>query len=143
MAKYGRGLICLTLTRERCKQLNLPLMKTDTDSKHETNFTISIEASEGVTTGISAYDRAHTIRTAVMPDATSNDISRPGHIFPLRAKKGGVLRRAGHTVARTTCSTHPIWRTPTPQSRLPSGFPCCWASTAHPSPPCSRSGARC
>ena len=70
MSKYARGLICLTLTRERCKQLNLPLMKTDTDLKHETNFTISIEAPEGVTTGISAYDRAHTIRTAVMPDAT-------------------------------------------------------------------------
>lgn len=99
MSKYARGLICLTLTRERCKQLNLPLMKTDTDSKHETNFTISIEASEGVTTGISAYDRAHTIRTAVMPDATSNHISRPGHIFPLMAQPGGVLTRAGHTEA--------------------------------------------
>ena len=99
MSKYARGLICLTLTRERCKQLNLPLMKTDTDSNHETNFTISIEASEGVTTGISAYDRAHTIRTAVMPDATSNHISRPGHIFPLMAQPGGVLTRAGHTEA--------------------------------------------
>ena len=99
MSKYARGLICLTLTRERCRQLNLPLMKTDTDSKHETNFTISIEASEGVTTGISAYDRAHTIRTAVMPDATSNHISRPGHIFPLMAQPGGVLTRAGHTEA--------------------------------------------
>ena len=99
MSKYARGLICLTLTRERCKQLNLPLMKTDTDSKHETNFTISIEASEGVTTGISAYDRAHTIRTAVMPDATSSHISRPGHIFPLMAQPGGVLTRAGHTEA--------------------------------------------
>ena len=99
MSKYARGLICLTLTRERCKQLNLPLMKTDTDSKHETNFTISIEAYEGVTTGISAYDRAHTIRTAVMPDATSNHISRPGHIFPLMAQPGGVLTRAGHTEA--------------------------------------------
>ena len=99
MSKYARGLICLTLTRERCKQLNLPLMKIDTDSNHETNFTISIEASEGVTTGISAYDRAHTIRTAVLPDATSNDISRPGHIFPLMAQPGGVLTRAGHTEA--------------------------------------------
>jgi len=99
MSKYARGLICLTLTRERCKQINLPLMKNDTDSKHETNFTISIEASEGVTTGISAYDRAHTIRTAVMPDATANDISRPGHIFPLMAQPGGVLTRAGHTEA--------------------------------------------
>ena len=99
MSKYARGLICLTLTRERCKQLNLPLMKNDTDSNHETNFTISIEASEGVTTGISAYDRAHTIRTAVMPDATSSDISRPGHIFPLMSQPGGVLTRAGHTEA--------------------------------------------
>ena len=99
MSKYARGLICLTLTRERCKQLNLPLMKKDTDSKHETNFTISIEASEGVTTGISAYDRAHTIRTAVMPDANENDISRPGHIFPLMSQPGGVLTRAGHTEA--------------------------------------------
>jgi len=99
MSKYARGLICLTLTRERCKQLNLPLMKNDTDSKHETNFTISIEASEGVTTGISAYDRAHTIRTAVMPDANENDISRPGHIFPLMSQPGGVLTRAGHTEA--------------------------------------------
>ena len=91
--------VVLTLTRERCKQLNLPLMKNDTDSKHETNFTISIEASEGVTTGISAYDRAHTIRTAVMPDASENDISRPGHIFPLMSQPGGVLTRAGHTEA--------------------------------------------
>jgi len=99
MSKYARGLICLTLTRERCKQLNLPLMKNDTDSNHETNFTISIEASEGVTTGISAYDRAHTIRTAVIPDATENDISRPGHIFPLMSQPGGVLTRAGHTEA--------------------------------------------
>ena len=99
MSKYARGLICLTLTRERCKQLNLPLMKNDTDSNHETNFTISIEASEGVTTGISAYDRAHTIRTAVMPDASPNDISRPGHIFPLMSQPGGVLTRAGHTEA--------------------------------------------
>ena len=99
MSKYARGLICLTLTRERCKQINLPLMKNDTDSNHETNFTISIEASEGVTTGISAYDRAHTIRTAVMPDATPSDISRPGHIFPLMSQPGGVLTRAGHTEA--------------------------------------------
>lgn len=99
MSKYARGLICLTLTRERCKQLNLPLMKNDTDSNHETNFTISIEASEGVTTGISAYDRAHTIRTAVMPDASPIDISRPGHIFPLMSQPGGVLTRAGHTEA--------------------------------------------
>jgi len=99
MAKYGRGLICLTLTKERCQQLNLPLMVDMTDEDHTTNFTISIEASEGVTTGISAYDRAHTVRTAVAPNATSQSITQPGHIFPLMAQSGGVLTRAGHTEA--------------------------------------------
>ncbi|MDD3517278.1 MAG: 3,4-dihydroxy-2-butanone-4-phosphate synthase, partial [Chromatiales bacterium] len=99
MAKYGRGLICLTLTRERCRQLNLPLMVGDTNDKHATNFTVSIEAAEGVTTGISAYDRAHTIRTAVKPDAVASDIVQPGHVFPLMAQAGGVLVRAGHTEA--------------------------------------------
>ena len=99
MAKYGRGLICLTLTKERCKQLSLPLMVDVTDNDHTTNFTISIEASEGVTTGISAYDRAHTVRTAVAPNATAKDISQPGHIFPLMSQPGGVLTRAGHTEA--------------------------------------------
>ncbi|MFK7793724.1 MAG: 3,4-dihydroxy-2-butanone-4-phosphate synthase [Gammaproteobacteria bacterium] len=99
MAKYGRGLICLTLTKERCQQLNLPLMVDVTEADHTTNFTISIEASEGVTTGISAYDRAHTIRTAVAPNANSNSITQPGHIFPLMAQAGGVLTRAGHTEA--------------------------------------------
>lgn len=99
MAKYGRGLICLTLTKERCKQLSLPLMVDVTDSDHTTNFTISIEASEGVTTGISAYDRAHTVRTAVAPNATQKDITQPGHIFPLMSQPGGVLTRAGHTEA--------------------------------------------
>ncbi len=99
MTKHARGLICLTLTKERCKQLNLQLMKNETDEQHETNFTISIEASEGVTSGISAYDRAHTIRTAVNPDANSDDITQPGHIFPLMAQPGGVLTRAGHTEA--------------------------------------------
>ena len=99
MAKYGRGLICLTLTKERCTQLNLPLMVGLTDTDHKTNFTISIEASEGVTTGISAYDRAHTIRTAVAPNAAPADIVQPGHIFPLMAQPGGVLTRAGHTEA--------------------------------------------
>tara|TARA_R110002049_G_scaffold13509_3_gene58777 strand:+ start:131684 stop:132790 length:1107 start_codon:yes stop_codon:yes gene_type:complete len=99
MAKYGRGLICLTLTKERCQQLNLPLMVDVTDEHHTTNFTISIEASEGVTTGISAYDRAHTIRTAVAPNADKNSITQPGHIFPLMAQAGGVLTRAGHTEA--------------------------------------------
>ena len=99
MAKYGRGLICLTLTKERCAQLNLPLMVDVTDTNHQTNFTISIEASEGVTTGISAYDRAHTVRTAVAPNANSSHINQPGHIFPLMSQPGGVLTRAGHTEA--------------------------------------------
>ncbi len=99
MARYGRGLICLTLTRERCRQLKLPLMVSDTDKKHATNFTVSIEAAEGVTTGISAYDRAHTVRTAVRPDAAPEDLKQPGHIFPLMAQPGGVLTRAGHTEA--------------------------------------------
>lgn len=99
MARYGRGLICLTLTRERCAQLRLPLMVNDTDHKRTTNFTVSIEAAEGVTTGISAYDRAHTIRTAVKPDAKPEDLRQPGHIFPLMAQPGGVLTRAGHTEA--------------------------------------------
>lgn len=99
MVKEGRGLVCLTLTRERCKQLNLPLMIAATDGAHRTNFTVSIEAAEGVTTGISAYDRAHTIRTAVAPNATAEDIVQPGHIFPLMAQPGGVLTRAGHTEA--------------------------------------------
>lgn len=99
MARYGRGLICLTLTRERCQQLRLPLMVSDTDRNHTTNFTVSIEAAEGVTTGISAYDRAHTIRTAVRPDARPENLKQPGHIFPLMAQPGGVLTRAGHTEA--------------------------------------------
>jgi 3,4-dihydroxy 2-butanone 4-phosphate synthase/GTP cyclohydrolase II len=99
MARYGRGLICLTLTRERCRQLRLPLMVSDTDSMHKTNFTLSIEAAEGVTTGISAHDRAHTIRTAVAPDVGPEDLRQPGHVFPLMAQPGGVLTRAGHTEA--------------------------------------------
>src|SRR5690606_10868893 len=99
MARYGRGLICLTLTRERCAQLRLPLMVSDTDREGRTNFTISIEAAEGITTGISAYDRAHTVRTAVAEDATPQDLVQPGHIFPLMAQPGGVLTRAGHTEA--------------------------------------------
>ncbi len=99
MARYGRGLICLTLTRERCRQLNLPLMVTDTNDQHGTNFTVSVEAADGVTTGISAYDRAHTIRTAVAPNAQSSDLVQPGHVFPLMAQPGGVLVRAGHTEA--------------------------------------------
>ncbi|HLA74509.1 MAG TPA: bifunctional 3,4-dihydroxy-2-butanone-4-phosphate synthase/GTP cyclohydrolase II [Gammaproteobacteria bacterium] len=99
MARYGRGLICLTLTRERCAQLRLPLMVSDNNTKHGTNFTVSIEAAEGVTTGISAADRAHTVRAAVAPDARPSDLIQPGHIFPLMAQPGGVLTRAGHTEA--------------------------------------------
>jgi 3,4-dihydroxy 2-butanone 4-phosphate synthase/GTP cyclohydrolase II len=99
MARYGRGLICLTLTQERCKQLRLPLMVSDTHREHRTNFTVSIEAAEGVTTGISAYDRAHTIRTAVAAHAVPQDLRQPGHIFPIMAQPGGVLTRAGHTEA--------------------------------------------
>ena len=99
MARFGRGLICLTLDQARCEQLRLPLMVSGTDRQRSTNFTVSIEAAEGVTTGISAHDRAHTIRTAVHPDAQPGDLSQPGHIFPLMAQPGGVLTRAGHTEA--------------------------------------------
>lgn len=99
MARYGRGLICLTLSQERCEQLHLPLMVNNNHAVHGTNFTVSIEAAKGVTTGISANDRAITIRTAVAPDAKPTDLVQPGHIFPLMAQPGGVLRRAGHTEA--------------------------------------------
>jgi 3,4-dihydroxy 2-butanone 4-phosphate synthase/GTP cyclohydrolase II len=99
MARYGRGLICMPVTRERCRQLNLPLMVNQNQARFATNFTVSIEASEGITTGISAYDRAHTIRTAARPDATASDLSQPGHVFPLMTQPGGVLARAGHTEA--------------------------------------------
>ena len=99
MARYGRGLICLTLTRARCEQLRLPLMVNRTDERRTTNFTVSIEAAEGVTTGISAHDRARTIRAAVAPNARPEDLVQPGHIFPLMAQPGGVLTRAGHTEA--------------------------------------------
>lgn len=99
MAKHGRGLICLTLTEERGKQLNLEPMVTKNGTKMGTNFTVSIEAAEGVTTGISAADRAHTIQTAVDVNARPADIVSPGHVFPLIAQKGGVLVRAGHTEA--------------------------------------------
>ena len=99
MVTHARGLVCLSLTRERCRQLGLPPMVRDNTSPHGTNFTVSIEAAEGVTTGISAYDRAHTIRTAVRPDASAADLSQPGHIFPLLSQPGGVLNRAGHTEA--------------------------------------------
>ena len=99
MARYGRGLICLTLTEDRCRQLNLPLMVSNNRSPLGTNFTVSIEAAEGVTTGISAADRATTVRAAMRPDASARDLVQPGHIFPLRAQEGGVLVRAGHTEA--------------------------------------------
>ena len=99
MARYGRGLICLTLTEERCRQLNLPLMVSNNRSPLGTNFTVSIEAAEGVTTGISAADRATTVRAAMRPDAGPRDLVQPGHIFPLMAQEGGVLVRAGHTEA--------------------------------------------
>ena len=99
MARYGRGLICLTLTRERCAQLRLPLMVEETDQHHATNFTVSIEATEGITTGISAHDRAKTVQAAVAKKATPDQLSQPGHIFPIMAQPGGVLTRAGHTEA--------------------------------------------
>ncbi len=99
MATYGRGLICLTLTKKRCEKLNLPLMVSKNKIQNSTNFTLSIEAANGVSTGISAADRAHTIQVAVAKNATADDIVMPGHIFPLMAKEGGVLTRAGHTEA--------------------------------------------
>lgn len=99
MARYGRGLICLTLTEQHCRQLRLPLMVNHNQAAYSTNFTVSIEAAEGVTTGISAADRAHTIQTAARVDASPEDIVQPGHIFPLKAQLGGVLTRAGHTEA--------------------------------------------
>jgi 3,4-dihydroxy 2-butanone 4-phosphate synthase/GTP cyclohydrolase II len=97
MARYGRGLICLTLTPEKCDELGLRPMVLDNTSPFETAFTISIEAKDGVTTGISAADRSHTIRTAVADGATADDLVSPGHIFPLRARNGGVLTRTGQT----------------------------------------------
>jgi len=99
MARYGRGLVCLTLTRERCERLRLPLMVAGTQTKHATNFTVSIEAARGVTTGISAADRATTVLAAVASGAKPEDLVQPGHIFPLMAQAGGVLTRAGHTEA--------------------------------------------
>lgn len=99
MARYGRGLICLTLSKERCERLNLPLMVNKNGAAHSTNFTVSIEAARGVTTGISAADRAVTVQAAVAADAAAKDIVQPGHIFPIMAQPGGVLTRAGHTEA--------------------------------------------
>src|SRR5438477_2609412 len=99
MARYGRGLICLTLTEERCNQLELPLMVENNTSNYGTAFTVSIEARGRVTTGISAHDRSETVRVAIDPKSRPQDLLRPGHIFPLRARKGGVLKRAGQTEA--------------------------------------------
>ena len=99
MARFGRGLICLALTEERADYLRLGPMSQQNSSRFGTAFTETIEAREGVTTGISAYDRAHTIRVAIDPRSTAHDLARPGHVFPLRARKGGVLVRAGQTEA--------------------------------------------
>ena len=99
MARFGRGLICLTLTRERCERLQLPPMTARNGAPHGTAFTVSIEAASGVTTGISAADRARTVQAAVARDAKASDLVQPGHIFPLQAHDGGVLMRAGHTEA--------------------------------------------
>lgn len=99
MITHARGLVCLTLSKARCEQLNLPLMVGQNGAQHGTNFTLSIEAAEGISTGISAKERAHTVRTAVAAHAKPSDIVQPGHIFPLMAQPGGVLHRAGHTEA--------------------------------------------
>ena len=99
MAQYARGLICLSLTQSRCESLKLPLMVPDTDNDFSPNFTVSIEAAEGVTTGISVDDRARTIKVATAADAKPEHLKKPGHIFPLMSKPGGVLTRAGHTEA--------------------------------------------
>ncbi len=99
MARYGRGLICLTLTQEHCRQLRLPQMVSRNEENHKTAFTVSIEAAQGVTTGISAHDRARTVQAAVKREARPEDVVQPGHIFPLMAQPGGVLTRAGHTEA--------------------------------------------
>ncbi|WKE64916.1 bifunctional 3,4-dihydroxy-2-butanone-4-phosphate synthase/GTP cyclohydrolase II [Gallaecimonas kandeliae] len=99
MATHGRGLICLTMTRDRCQRLNLPLMAKDNNAQFGTAFTVSIEAAEGVTTGISAADRARTVQAAVAKNAVAADVVQPGHIFPIMAQDGGVLTRAGHTEA--------------------------------------------
>jgi len=104
MATHGRGLICLSMTGERVDQLGLPLMASQNSSRHETAFTVSIEAREGVSTGISAHDRAHTVSVAIDAAKGAQDIATPGHVFPLRAREGGVLVRAGHTEAAVDIS---------------------------------------
>jgi len=104
MATHGRGLICLTLTSEQTDRLGVPMMASSNSSRHETPFTVSIEAREGVTTGISAHDRARTVSVAISPELNTADIATPGHVFPLRARDGGVLIRAGHTEAAVDIS---------------------------------------
>src|SRR5205085_5121630 len=105
MARYGRGLICLALTEERCRELDLPLMVENNTSNFGTAFTVSIEARGRITTGISAHDRCETVRVAIDPKTRPADLLRPGHVFPLRAKKGGVLKRAGQTEASVDLAT--------------------------------------
>src|SRR5215212_210397 len=105
MARYGRGLICLSLTEERCAELDLPMMVENNTATFGTAFTVSIEARGRVTTGISAADRAETVRVAIDPKTRPHDLARPGHVFPLRAKKGGVLKRAGQTEASVDLAT--------------------------------------
>lgn len=99
MARFGRGLICMSIAQAQADRLKLPMMVSDSNAKFKTNFTVSIEAAQGITTGISAYDRAHTVRAAVNPQAVASDITTPGHVFPLVGREGGVLVRAGHTEA--------------------------------------------
>ena len=114
MAKHGRGLICLSVTRDRARTLELDMMARENRESMKTAFTVSIEAKEGVTTGISAHDRAHTIAVAIDPTKNADDIVSPGHVFPLVAKEGGVLVRAGHTEASVDISRlaglYPAWR---------------------------------
>lgn len=105
MATYGRGLICVPITEERARELDLPLMTQENTESHQTAFTISVDAKRGVTTGISAQDRAQTIKTLIDPDTKPEDLARPGHVFPIIAKKGGVLVRAGHTEAAVDLAT--------------------------------------
>ncbi len=107
MATHGRGLICLSLTGERCDELGLDLMAAKNESAFETAFTVSVEAREGVTTGISAHDRARTIQVAIDPHSSPNDLVQPGHVFPLKAKDGGVLERTGQTEAAWTSPASP------------------------------------
>ena len=104
MAKHGRGLICLALTQKKVKKLNLPLMSLINKSRTQTAFTVSIESKKGITTGISAYDRAKTIKVTIKPSSSKKDIVSPGHVFPLVSKNGGVLERAGHTEASVDIS---------------------------------------